>query len=1070
MQLMQMKTRFALSSLVLGGMLALAGCPSEEPGPEPEPTVNPEPDAGPETDGGNEPDAGPETDGGNEPDAGPETDGGNEPDAGPETDAGNPDDAGNPGDDAGNPGDDAGNPGDDAGNPGDDAGNPGDDAGNPGDDAGNPGDDAGNPGDDAGNPGDDAGTPDGGVVMPGAPTISSVTAGAVIAIDADCGDTPSVSFTVVGTTDADILQFWLAGAPLGPDPVNFVFDDVALMGNDYTGTVKFCVNPNVVSGEALDWRVEDVQNRLSNVYAYNEAFYTPGCPNDIVDDNETCDDGAQAPGDGCDANCQLEIDVSTCEAVAPVALPYSGTINTTGAADEFDEACGGQFTGALGSESYVPFMVPGNTIAVIDVDGDVDFGAAIGESCIETIGVDCFDGQGGGSGSPVRLAFLNNQPQPVPLLLMIDIFNDGEVGTFNVNIETRVPDTCGNGFIEGGEQCDDDNNDNGDGCDEFCNVELDPVCTMATPIDTFPSTVSGDTTGGVSAFDTTCGNQSTGADTAYTVTVPPDNYLTGDLDASFDSTIALLAPCLPDACIDFDDGFARIERVGFFNDTPDPIDVTIVVGGYDIDEEGTFDLTVDVFGVGCGNGIPEGMEACDDGNLDNGDGCDEFCNIEINPACTMAPVLDMFPATLQGDTTGASNIFDDTCGNPSPGNDVLYAVNVPDGTYLRAELLAAHDAALAFLSPCSPDTCIDYQSLGFSDEEILYFNDTGAEQLVHILVGGDENGTYDLNVDAFGVGCGNGIPEGMEECDDGNLDNGDGCDEFCAVEPPPDVCAAPEAINGPYPVTVSGDTTGQRPTFTNVCGGTSNGADYAYVVNVPTGATLTASIPTADYDVVVNLLAACDPSSTCFARNDSGGGSGGDSATYTNDSGADLDVYVIISGYYSEASSNAHNGTYDLEVDVVAPECGNGIVDGMDQCDDGNPDDGDGCSSTCQIEACLAAPMVLAANTPVTEVFSPSEEPNLIDHSCGSSFSNNNDHLIVFQAEVDGSVTLTTQTGDSVMEAFDGCVGASIVCQDDPNELTFNVVGGNVYTVAFEWYSSSNTSEATVDIVLTPAP
>jgi cysteine-rich repeat protein len=30
--------------------------------------------------------------------------------------------------------------------------------------------------------------------------------------------------------------------------------------------------------------------------------------------------------------------------------------------------------------------------------------------------------------------------------------------------------------------------------------------------------------------------------------------------------------------------------------------------------------------------------------------------------------------------------------------------------------------------------------------------------------------------------CGNGVTEGIEECDDGNNANGDGCNEICWVE------------------------------------------------------------------------------------------------------------------------------------------------------------------------------------------------------------------------------------------------------------------------------------------------
>ena len=47
--------------------------------------------------------------------------------------------------------------------------------------------------------------------------------------------------------------------------------------------------------------------------------------------------------------------------------------------------------------------------------------------------------------------------------------------------------------------------------------------------------------------------------------------------------------------------------------------------------------------------------------------------------------------------------------------------------------------------------------------------------------GGNKDGGPDE--DAGGPVCGDGILEGDEECDDGNTDNGDGCDENCALEP-----------------------------------------------------------------------------------------------------------------------------------------------------------------------------------------------------------------------------------------------------------------------------------------------
>ena len=42
-------------------------------------------------------------------------------------------------------------------------------------------------------------------------------------------------------------------------------------------------------------------------------------------------------------------------------------------------------------------------------------------------------------------------------------------------------------------------------------------------------------------------------------------------------------------------------------------------------------------GSGCGNGIIEGMEVCDDGNTNFGDGCSSICEIESGWICSGEP-------------------------------------------------------------------------------------------------------------------------------------------------------------------------------------------------------------------------------------------------------------------------------------------------------------------------------------------------------------------------------------------------------------------------------------------------
>ncbi len=63
---------------------------------------------------------------------------------------------------------------------------------------------------------------------------------------------------------------------------------------------------------------------------------------------------------------------------------------------------------------------------------------------------------------------------------------------------------------------------------------------------------------------------------------------------------------------------------------------------------------------------------------------------------------------------------------------------------------------------------------------------------------------------------------------------------------------------------------------------------------------------------------------------------------------------TTICAYGADAgASDASTGALDTGVDLrmIATLCGNGVLDPGEQCDDGNTNNGDGCSATCQIEA-----------------------------------------------------------------------------------------------------------------------
>jgi cysteine-rich repeat protein len=93
--------------------------------------------------------------------------------------------------------------------------------------------------------------------------------------------------------------------------------------------------------------------------------------------------------------------------------------------------------------------------------------------------------------------------------------------------------------------------------------------------------------------------------------------------------------------------------------------------------------------------------------------------------------------------------------------------------------------------------------------------------------------------------------------------------------------------------------------------------------------------------VVLVLATDCgDIMNSCVVYSDPG------TAEHHNTTGADQVVYIVADGYYSDSY-----GPFTLDVQVTAVVCGDGFIVGAEACDDGDADDGDGCSSSCTVES-----------------------------------------------------------------------------------------------------------------------
>jgi fibro-slime domain-containing protein len=125
---------------------------------------------------------------------------------------------------------------------------------------------------------------------------------------------------------------------------------------------------------------------------------------------------------------------------------------------------------------------------------------------------------------------------------------------------------------------------------------------------------------------------------------------------------------------------------------------------------------------GCGNGVIEPPEICDDGNSRSGDGCSTKCDVvEDGYAC------------------------------PEPGEDCLYTIVCGDGQISGSEECDDFDTDDG--DGCTSDCKVEE---GWS--------------------------CPDAGENCVAAECGDGLIIGEEECDDGNRDAGDGCTFYCRIE------------------------------------------------------------------------------------------------------------------------------------------------------------------------------------------------------------------------------------------------------------------------------------------------
>lgn len=171
----------------------------------------------------------------------------------------------------------------------------------------------------------------------------------------------------------------------------------------------------------------------------------------------------------------------------------------------------------------------------------------------------------------------------------------------------------------------------------------------------------------------------------------------------------------------------------------------------------------------CGNGVVDGVEGCDDGGVAPGDGCDAECGVEDDDVGRGGVLRRGFEAgerdvfTLSLERAAQVTAFTGDGAGGCPGDTRLTLV-VVDVIGTERVVVVNDDAEQP---PCSRISNLRVQPGNYR----LYVDSPGGEAVPD----------YTLTVSLRGI-CGNRIFEYGEQCDDGNLAPGDGCDALCGYE------------------------------------------------------------------------------------------------------------------------------------------------------------------------------------------------------------------------------------------------------------------------------------------------
>lgn len=532
---------------------------------------------------------------------------------------------------------------------------------------------------------------------------------------------------------------------------------------------------------------------------------------------------------------------------------------------------------------------------------------------------------------------------------------------------------CGDGNVETGEQCDDGDTTGGDGCSATCSAEPNYLCTGEPSVCIIPPPT-------------------------IQITQPLEGEVVGVSNVSVEFDV-----------FSWTVGSVGQNHINFYLDgdtTPYSFYTTGVQYGGGATSTAVRVASDEIRFIG----LSEGMHTIDAVLTDSATGelpaadAQDSVTFEVNTLCVASEGFEFVNTPLPGGTqNGIFNVSYSMAPTTAPSNSLvafgqntlnvqysstgfgMYAalvrfndsgsIDVRDGNAYRSDMALPYTAGVShffevvFNVPAQTYTVhVTPQNTGVRHTIASNYDFRTAATSINAWMHWSEE-DYSHEVCALQLGgsspppvqaCGNGNVEGSEQCDDGDVSGGDGCSALCQVESGYSCSGTPSTCS-PVP-TITFDTLVNNQviqvneeftdlsaffTTTNFNIGRKGEQHVHFQLSDVNGYTFNDVFMFYNApDNVVEFNSVLGP--TAFAT-----WTANDTITFNDvDEGTHILRATLVDASHQpltnpEASEEI---TFTLTQTVSASTCGNTQIENGEQCDDGNQNNGDGCSSTCATE------------------------------------------------------------------------------------------------------------------------